>query len=733
MQNWNQELIESLPFNAHFILSGNIYDSFIYEKGETVQTLTIKDLLKNILIDDGFQNVVSYKPTQGFTLLHGNESILPNSIFGKKESLTKASDQIIKLLRQEDQNNAVIIDYASRSQELSGNDFQSFMALMSMEANESKKKNINGRARHNILIFLVDKEGDIPSFYYVDKPNVKSIIVEEPDLLVRRKVIKNLLKIFQEENNESLVEEIAKQTNKLKIREVIEIFQIAKLNDISPENISEAIRQYRTGVKISPWEEVSRNTLRNLEKSLRKRVKGQDEAVKKVSQSLKRAFFNLSGSQFSIYSQKPKGIFFFAGPTGVGKTELAKAIAESIFGTEDSLIRFDMSEYKFEQSDQKLIGAPPGYLGFQEGGQLTNAVKENPFSVILFDEIEKAHPRILDLLLQVLDDGVLTSGRGERVYFGETVIIFTSNIGASEVSPDMDKNICNRTILSRIEEFFKEKIERPEILNRLGKNIIPFNFITKEEGVRIAKDMILRVLKKIKKEKEIEVSFVSEKNLEQLSELACKDLSMGGRGIGNTIEEIFINPFSEALFDVGARKGDKIMIGFKNSSLQLKVLKFTPTSENEESYEEHEQDSVEISLLNLYIDHPKIREEIEKLDKDEYVNEEALEIISSTIIDVLNLIKKAEERIQKMPTEMKFELNNIKERHIPELIKRYLKIHPEKRDISLILEELKNITEYVKRAISSTYDNGESFQTYSNFLEKKGYRNEKNPEIKQER
>jgi ATP-dependent Clp protease ATP-binding subunit ClpA len=154
---------------------------------------------------------------------------------------------------------------------------------------------------------------------------------------------------------------------------------------------------------------------------------------------LRRCFYNLSGAQFSRYSNRPKGVLFFAGPTGVGKTELAKTITEFIFGSEHNYIRFDMSEFSQEHADQRLVGAPPGYVGYEVGGELTNAIRQRPFSVVLFDEIEKAHPKILDIFLQILDDGRLTSGRGETAYFSESLIIFTSNLGIYEITPTGEK------------------------------------------------------------------------------------------------------------------------------------------------------------------------------------------------------------------------------------------------------------------------------------------------------
>lgn len=226
--------------------------------------------------------------------------------------------------------------------------------------------------------------------------------------------------------------------------------------------------------------------------------------------ALVRAKLGMTDTGDSQHSTRPRGAFFFVGPTGVGKTELSKAIAELIFGDDKALIRFDMSEYSEEHQQARLIGAPPGYVGFDQGGQLTNAIIEHPFSVVLFDEIEKAHGRILDKFLQILDDGRLTDGMGRTVYFSEAIIIFTSNIGTAPtlgVSPrsqspgvslpslgsstpsDAYKNLANLpydklcdNFREEVKDFFVNRLGRPEILNRIGEeNILVFRFLTQDD------------------------------------------------------------------------------------------------------------------------------------------------------------------------------------------------------------------------------------------------------------
>jgi ATP-dependent Clp protease ATP-binding subunit ClpA len=266
---------------------------------------------------------------------------------------------------------------------------------------------------------------------------------------------------------------------------------------------------------------------------------------------------------------RPRGIAFLAGPTGVGKTELAKTITSLLFGDESAYIRFDMSEFSAEHSDQRLIGAPPGYIGYDVGGELTNAIRERPFSLLLFDEIEKAHPRILDKFLQILDDGVLTSGRGDRVYFSEALIVFTSNLGIYRLEPDGSRvaNVSpedayadvQAKVRAEIERHFKTVLNRPEILNRIGDNIVVFDFIRLEIAQQIFSGMIDGVLSDVAAAQGITVT-IDQASRDRLRAMCLADLSNDGRGIRNKVETNLVNPLARVLFDADAKVGGRFEI-----------------------------------------------------------------------------------------------------------------------------------------------------------------------------
>jgi ATP-dependent Clp protease ATP-binding subunit ClpA len=349
---------------------------------------------------------------------------------------------------------------------------------------------------------------------------------------------------------------LVEQCDGLMLLDMVAITDLCRRESVPLTAVGDGIRRYKLGVTENPWANLDRQRIRDANAMVARRIKGQTHAVTKMLDIVKRAVIGLTGEQGRL--GRPRGVAFLAGPTGTGKTELAKTITELLFGDEGAYIRFDMSEFSAEHSDQRLIGAPPGYVGYDTGGELTNAIREKPFSVVLFDEIEKAHPRILDKFLQVLDDGVLTSGRGERVYFSEAFLIFTSNLGiyrldannerVANTTEDDDFDDVQTKVAAEIDRYFKFDLGRPELLNRIGENIIVFDFIRSDIAEQIYSMMVTSILARVHQASGRQVQ-LSEAVLDQLRELCVADLSDGGRGIRNQLEAHLVNPLARLLFD----------------------------------------------------------------------------------------------------------------------------------------------------------------------------------------
>ncbi len=434
----------------------------------------------------------------------------------------------------------------------------------------------------NVVIFVTKNLSTIPPIFYQNNPVVSLVNIPNPGRNERSALVNEIssalrtTKPLDTDDAKIDKENFIDSLDGLKLKEIAQIFKLSQQNQelLTPEKL---VNQFKYGEKVSPWEELDRTKLMTLSDTLKKRVKGQDEAVRKVNSVIVRAYTGFSGLQHSAKQSKPKGTLFFVGPTGVGKTELAKSIAEFIFGDENACIRFDMSEYSQEQSDQKLIGAPPGYVGYEQGGELTNKVREKPFCVLLFDEIEKAHKRILDKFLQILEDGRLTDSKGQTVSFSETIIIFTSNIGAADmqIRPEDDKDDVREMFTAAVRRHFVEELGRPEILNRIGDNVVAFNFINDPTVFsQIAKTKTAPLVNMMKEKYNAVLKFQDEQ--EVFSIIADKaDARNGGRGVLNVIETEIANPLADFVFqNMDDLKGRTVVVKLANKNLKHFVVEF---------------------------------------------------------------------------------------------------------------------------------------------------------------
>ena len=322
-----------------------------------------------------------------------------------------------------------------------------------------------------------------------------------------------------------------------------------------------------SGIPVQKLTQTDAKKYLNLETELHKRVIGQDEAISAISRAIRR---NQSGIRSS---KRPIGSFMFLGPTGVGKTELAKALAESLFDDESALIRFDMSEYMEKFAASRLNGAPPGYVGYEEGGELTEKVRNRPYSVLLFDEVEKAHPDIFNVLLQVLDDGQLTDSKGRKVDFSNTIIIMTSNLGATSLRDDKTVGFGARDIRldhANMEKRMLEELKkayRPEFINRIDEKVV-FHSLSAEDMQEVVKVMVKPLIASLAG-KGIELKFQASA-LKLLAQEGY-DVEMGARPLRRTLQTQVEDKLSELLLTGDLTTGQTLKVGVKAGQLKFEV------------------------------------------------------------------------------------------------------------------------------------------------------------------
>ena len=609
LPKWQRELMSFKGIKSTFVVEGNINDLYLNldPKSDESSFDFLNETLNvifNASSQSGNYNLLFCDPLFGFSdpLHKGVAGELANryqDIAKQQREETESfnegrttGDNIVKIseiiraaITKEDSKEdetkavAVVINFASRlisaPDRLNPSETTMFLNLLFASKN-AIRVNTNIKA----LILIVDKLNDIPAWFFLNNPNVRTITIPNPDRAVRETFVSAYFEELNsgEETLSKLKEKLIDITEGMKLLELDELRRLYQRSHIPAEEITDVVSIYKFGFKENKWATMHSRIESDMASAIRKRVKGQEQAIEKITKIIKRSVTGLSGMQHSSSENKPRGILFLAGPTGTGKTEIVKTVAELLFGDEKSLIRFDMSEYTAEHADQKLFGAPPGYVGYDQGGQLTNAVKTNPFAVLLFDEIEKAHPSIMDKFLQILEDGRMTDGQGNTVYFSETLIFFTSNAGISVETCDAHGRVMKRETIVKPGspyEKIRESVEaalktrfKPEVLNRIGRNVIVFNYITEAATAEILQSQLETIQLAVFRKNKISIA-TEESAVEYLLKKCLEDETRenGGRGIGNVVESFFLNPLAEFIFDFGISQNESINISCTDNGL----------------------------------------------------------------------------------------------------------------------------------------------------------------------
>lgn len=582
LSEWLEDLSRQAKLRRGIVISGNVNNSVFTQEGTQKP---FKNVLNTTFEELGFEHVIHYSRVGGISGISQEDwnelqlSSAPQSELVEGDDYDFGDDSLVERQQgQAGQTELTPQDFFAVAQRVMLNAHLPKVAFIidwsnllfgQVNALSEQERGWLAQLLHNLrdssdemsrveidkvqslMVFICEGANQLPPQLTVGNPQFGEVVIPLPNRTERQQAILGLSAIFNLEGDltqgSRLLEDFVDLTDSLTLRE---INQLARLSRQQQEALSldALVSLYRYGKKESPWEQLNYDKLKDVASTLKQRVKGQDEAIKLVRKVLVRAFTGLSGLQHSAKSRMPKGALFFVGPTGVGKTELAKSLASFLFGDEDACMRFDMSEFNHEHADQRLVGAPPGYVGYEEGGQLTNAVKKRPFSLLLFDEIEKAHPRILDKFLQILEDGRLTDGKGETVNFSDTFIVFTSNIGASEIQPGEQ---ALEQFKNHVTKHFVQELKRPELLGRIGEaNIVPFNFMMDSDFLVAIAKAKLEPLKIRLKEKWGISDLIFDNEDKALATIVSQvDKSAGGRGVLNAMVSTLFDPLAEFLFE----------------------------------------------------------------------------------------------------------------------------------------------------------------------------------------
>ena len=592
LQNSFNKIKRSAGIKKCVMIDGNVGDVYLDEKNKIV---TLREFLEAMFKDMDYQDIVYWDRVEGATgavdkltltdevEVEGDsydlddeeeKDINPKTQQGLFKSPAEILNIVYKNVIDKKRKVAFIINWSEYLFSANGlsDDERQNITLLGKALKDRKVDYLNSDCNESVVVIILNKASGMPLSFYQGNPEVEIVTLQKPDREERKQIIQKIEDSFEvklktgttsllDPENIECIDMLEDFTN----REIIQLSRMSRKED--KMTFDKLFYLFKYGEKENPWEKLEQSRVKNIKKELSERVIGQEEAIAKIEKTVVKAYMGLTGLHKTSSRSMPKGVFFFVGPTGVGKTELSKALAKFLFGDEQACIRFDMSEYAQENSDQKLIGAAPGYVGYEEGGQLTNAIKEHPFSVVLFDEIEKAakpNPRILDIFLQILEDGRLTDSKGETVYFSDTIIVFTSNLGANQVAMSSDKEAVAKEFIKIVKDYFDNELKRPELLGRIGyNNIVPFNFIQDREfQYKICKNKLKPVIRGIEEKYKLELEF--EKEMEAIEYiLKSVDSSKGGRDILNAINDRLLDPLAMFLFenkdDLRSLKGSKLV------------------------------------------------------------------------------------------------------------------------------------------------------------------------------
>ncbi|MDP9793132.1 energy-coupling factor transporter ATP-binding protein EcfA2 [Catenuloplanes nepalensis] len=578
---WMERVAAEITRGRHVIIHGNVRDLVRWERGFH----PLRPALTSLLTAFGYQLVGEYDIVDGLTFTEpGHEQQFERLISGTTPGAAPPADgargrmaqalhnapppalnnpydvwnAIRRALRQSGVPTAFMVDLADLAlpaPDRAGDAEKRLLATVTKTMTEAAQA---GSLR-NLVVLIADDLGSLPAWLYRERPYINVVKALRPTFEERYVYLKERHRSFHEADRATDVvadlRVLANLSEGMAVTELDGLWRMSRLQRVPLAEPRTLMKRTVLGPRRDPWRQI-RTRLTDFTPRLRERVIGQPVAVERVHRALTAATVGIDfvADPHSAES-RPKGIFFFVGPTGVGKTELARGLSEFVFDDETALARFDMSTFTEQHAAERLTGAPPGYVGHERGGELTNLVGQRPFSVLLFDEIEKAHASVFDKFLQVLDDGRLTDALGNTVYFSETIIIFTSNLGAKETYGWLDgSSLPDYATVSQhfersVRDHFTRTLGRPELLGRLGGGITVFDILRPEFVARITRKLLRQLVASAARQ-QIGLRIDEPAAIEEVqSRLRDPEaLRLGVRSIRNVLDERVRDPLVEFVF-----------------------------------------------------------------------------------------------------------------------------------------------------------------------------------------
>ncbi|MBF0451453.1 MAG: ATP-dependent Clp protease ATP-binding subunit [Candidatus Magnetomorum sp.] len=555
---WISSFEHFLKIKNIYVISGNINDIVLYDNSpeNTVFTMDINSFLIQICQKHDFRILAFYDESEGFSIPIASQKELFDSCVNDIQPTETPHDNPCRQFIKQPYPAVLILRFFSE-----GSDAL-FRLLKSVLSNLS----LLGHP-HSMIVCLFDHAKNVPQWLYQNYSTVHAIDIGKPSEKERFQFLSLIYDDFYPAQNAlsskdkaMCIQNFSRLTEGLMLSELNVMPYLSTRHKISVDQYLQLVKQYKFGRQSAIWQSINTKTFERANQLLKKRIKGQDEVVHAVMDTLKRASIGLSGIPRSSQMNAPRSVLFFAGPTGVGKTEMARCIAEIFFGDQSQLFRLDMNEYSEPSAEARLFGAATRDQMDAVDGCLIRQVMQQPASLIVFENIESAHPNVLDRLPKILTDGYMNGPQGNTVFFSECIIVFTTSIGSAQGKIGDKKydftetgfmpkyEIVKQLIRMTVEEHFKIKLKRPKLFHCLGDNIFVFDFIRGPVIPDIIEAMLQDVISSVAQRTGIKL-ICSDQIIETIHEIVLRKDVNGARGIANVIEHVLVNPLSRYLFD----------------------------------------------------------------------------------------------------------------------------------------------------------------------------------------